>query len=183
MSFAAIISCGGDNSTCPAVARNSAGTGTSTMRLTADIDADNALGGFTTDYFVSLRDGLGNRISGATVTYSNSPLFTLTLVETGVSSGDYASMRFGFPAGEFRLDVTRGADNVRSVNLGGPGVHTISAPVNRSIATAGQPLVVFWSVASRAKVAQIETMDLGPIEIADVGTYTIAGPNNPANGS
>ncbi|MEO7713381.1 MAG: hypothetical protein ABIV10_10740 [Gemmatimonadaceae bacterium] len=151
--------------------------------MTADIDAANATGGFTTDYSVSLRDGLANRISGATVTISNASLGTLTLVETGASSGDYASTRVGFPAGDFRLDVTRGADNVRNVNLGGPGVHTISAPVNGSVATAGQPLVVTWSVPSKAKAAELETRDFGPIVIADLGTYTIAGANNPANGS
>jgi len=65
--LAAIFACGGD-STGPAASRNSAGTGTSTLLVTADIDASNVVGGFRTDYNVSLRDALGNRVSGATVT-------------------------------------------------------------------------------------------------------------------
>jgi len=178
--LAAIFACGGD-STGPAASRNSAGTGTSTLLVTADIDASNVVGGFRTDYNVSLRDALGNRVSGATVTIYNSSLGTLTLPETAPGSGDYFNTRPSFPSGDFRLEVTRGTDNVRGVVLGGPGVHTITAPANGSVRTAAQPMTVTWSVPSRARGTEVETRDFGPIAMADMGSYIIAGPNNPVN--
>lgn len=181
LAIAALVACGGDGGTGPAVTRNSPGTGTSTMRVTADIDASDVLGGFQTDYDVSLRDGLGNPITGATVTITNASLGALTLVETPTGSGDYFNTKLSFPPGDFRLSVTRGTDNVRDVILGGPGVHTITAPANGSVATAGQPLLVTWTVPSKAKAAEIETRDFGPIGIADLGSYTILGANNRAN--
>lgn len=178
--LATALACGGD-STGPAANRNSGGTGTSTLLVTADIDASNSLGGFRTDYDVNLRDALGNRVSGATVTIYNSALGTLTLPETAPGSGDYFNTRPSFPAGDFRLEVTRGTDDVRGVVLGGPGVHTITAPANGSVATASQPMTVRWSVPSQASAIEIETRNFGPIALADIGSYTIAGANNPAN--
>lgn len=176
----AAFACGG-GSTGPAASRNSGGTGTATLLVRADIDASNVTGGFRTDYDVSVRDAIGNPVSGATVTVANSALGTLTLTETAPGSGDYFNTRLNFPAGDFRLTVTRGADNVRGVILGGPGVHTISAPSNGSVATANQPMTVRWSVPSQATAAEVETDDFGPIVLSDVGTYTIAGANNPIN--
>lgn len=176
----ATLACGGD-STGPAASRNSAGTGSLTLLVTADIDASNITGGFSTDYTVSLRDAVGNRISGASVTISNSSLGTLALPETVAGSGDYFNTRLNFPAGDFRLDVTRGTDNVKGVILGGPGVHAIMAPANGSVATANQPMAVSWSVPSQAKASEVETRDFGPVAMADVGSFTIAGANNPIN--
>lgn len=180
---AAAIACGGDGGTGPAVSRNNPGTGTGSMLVRADIDAENVPGGHSTGYHVSLRDGLGNRISGATVTISNRTLGTLTLQETAAGSGEYFNVKLNFPSGDFRLEVVRGTDNVRGVVLGGPGVHTVSGPAAGSVATAGQPMTVRWSVPSRAKSAEIETDDFGPVALPDTGTYTIAGANNPANGN
>ena len=172
--------CGGD-STGPAVSRNNPGTGTSTMKVTADIDAVNVPGGMSTGYTVSLRDGLGNRISGATVTITNAYIGKLVLTETGTGSGDYFNAKLDFPAGDFRLDVVRGSDNVQGVVVGGPGVHSVTAPVAGSVATAGQPMTVRWTVPSRAKSATLETRDFGPLALPDTGVYVIAGANNPIN--
>lgn len=177
------LACGGDGATGPAASRNSPGTGTSTMLVKADIDAKDVTGGFSTDYEVVLRDGLGNRISGATVTISNPAIGTLTLAETGVGTGIYFQVRPGFPSGDFRLDVTRGTDNVRGVVLGGPGVHNITSPGDGSMAAAGQPLNITWSVPSRAMAAEVETSAFGPVQIADLGAYTLAGANNPPDAS
>lgn len=174
----AATACGG-GSTGPAATRNSPGTGSATLLVTARIDASNVTGGFSTDYDVSLRDALGNPVSGAVVTISNTSLGTLTLPETVAGSGNYFNIRLSFPAGDFRLDVTRGTDNVKGVILGGPGVHAISAPANGSVATANQPMAVRWNIPSQAKATEIETRDFGPIAMADAGSYTILGANNP----
>lgn len=180
---AAAIACGGDDGTGPAVSRNNPGTGSGTMLVRAEIEASNVPGGYSTEYFVSLRDGLGNRISGATVTVYNPTLGTLTLQETGVGSGEYFNVKLSFPSGDFRLEVVRGIDNVKGVVLGGPAVHSVSAPVAGSVATAGQPMTVRWSVPTRAKAAEVETSDFGPVALPDTGAYTIAGANNLANSS
>lgn len=175
--------CGGDKASGPAVSRNNPGTGSTSLRVTADIDAENVPGGMSTDFNVSIRDGFGNKVSGATVTISNPAIGTLTLAETGAGSGDYFDTRLSFPAGDFRLEVARGTDNVKGVVLGGPGVHSVTAPVAGSVAVAGQPMLVRWSVPSRAKSAMLETRDFGPLALPDTGAYQIAGANNPANSS
>lgn len=174
------------SSTGPATSRNNPGTGTSTLKVTADIDANDdpaVIGGFSTDYTVSVRDGLGNKVSGATVTIKNASLGTITLPETAPASGDYFLTGNTFPSGDFELNVVKGTDNVRGVVLGGPGVHNITAPVANSTVPAGQPLTVRWTVPSQAKSAEVETRDFGPATLPDTGAYIIAGANNPARAS
>jgi hypothetical protein len=174
------------SSTGPAISRNNPGTGTTTLRVTADIDANDdptVIGGFSTDYTVSVRDGLSNKVSGATVTISNPSLGTITLPETAPGSGDYSLTGNTFPNGDFQLDVVRGTDNVHGVVLGGPGVHNITAPVANATVAAGQPLTVRWTVPSQAKSAEVETKDFGPVTLPDTGAYVIAGANNPVNAS
>lgn len=176
-----IAACGGDG-TGPATSRNNPGTGTSTLQVTADIDANDdpaAVGGFVTVYDVSVRNGLGDPVSAATVTISNPSLGTLTLPETAPGSGDYLITGNGFPSGDFRLSVVRSTDNVRDVVLGGPGVHNITAPVPNATDTAGTTLNVRWSVPSRAQAAEVETRDFGPITLPDTGAYNVPGVNNP----
>ncbi len=177
----AVLAC--SSGTGPAASRNNPGTGTNTLKVTADIDANDdaaAVGGFTTEYSVSLRDGAGNPVSGATVTMSNPSLGTLTLAETGPGAGDYFISGSGFPSGDFTLNVVRGTDNVRDVVLGGPGVHAVTAPAANSTMPANQGLTVRWTVPSRATQAEVETRDFGPQALPDTGAYVITGANNPA---
>lgn len=174
------------SSTGPATSRNNPGTGTSTLQVTADIDANDdptVIGGFTTDYTASVRDGLRNKVSGATVTISNAALGTITLPETAPGSGDYALTGNTFPSGDFRLDVVRGTDNVHGVVLGGPGVHSITAPVANATVPANQPLTVRWTVPSQAKSAEVETNNFGPVTLPDTGAYVVAGASNPPTAS
>ncbi len=174
------------SSTGPASSRNNPGTGTSTLKVTADIDANDdptIIGGFSTDYAVSVRDGLGNKVSGATVTIANASLGTITLPETAPGSGDYLLTGNTFPSGDFALNVVKGTDNVKGVILGGPGVHNITTPIANATVGAGQALTVRWSVPSQAKSAEVETKDFGPVTLPDTGAYVISGANNPANAS
>ncbi|MGH7529766.1 MAG: hypothetical protein ACREMN_05240, partial [Gemmatimonadales bacterium] len=167
----------------PATSRNNPGTGTSTLHVIADIDANDdpaVIGGFVTEYVVSVRTGAGAVVSGATVTIRNPALGTLTLPETGTGTGDYFLTGNTFPSGDFQLDVVRGTDNVHNVVVGGPGVHDITAPVANSTATALQPMTVRWTVPSRAKSAEIESRDHGPVTLPDTGVYVIPGADSPA---
>ncbi len=175
---AGALACGGG--TGPATSRNNPGTGTSTLKVTADIDANDdptVIGGFSTDYSVSVRDGLGSKVSGATVTISNPSLGTITLLETGTGSGDYAITGNTFPSGDFTLNVVKGTDNVQNVVLGGPGVHTITAPAKNATVQSSQPLTVTWVLPSAAKSAEVKTKDYDAPDLPDNGTFVIpAGP-------
>ncbi len=177
-----LAACG--NGTGPATSRNNPGTGSSTLQVVADIDANDdptIVGGFSTDYSVSLRTGAGAAVSGATVTISNPALpgGKVTLPETAAGSGDYLITGNTFPSGDFQLDVVQGTNNVHGVVLGGPGVHNILQPMKNDTVAANQPLLVRWSVPSRAKSAELETKDLGTVTLPDTGSYLIAGANNP----
>jgi hypothetical protein len=173
------VACGGD-ATGPAVSRNDPGTGSSTLRVVADIEASGSAGNMRTDYSVTVRDAAGARVSGASVIIQNVALGVLTLAETGVGTGDYFASRLDFPGGDFQLDVVRGSDNVRGIVLGGPGVHAISSPTSGSSATADQSMVVRWNVPSRAKMTEVENRDFGPFAVPDTGAFTIGGAFNPA---
>jgi hypothetical protein len=177
--LAALLACG--DSTGPATSRNDPGTGSSTLRVTADIDAnDQPDGSFNTDFEVTVRDGAGSRVSGATVSVDNALLGSVALAETSPGSGDYAATRSSFPSGDFRLTVVRGTDNVRNAVLGGPGVQQILTPAANAAVTAGQPLTVRWSVPSRAQAAQVETRDFDSAVLPDTGAVVIPGTGNPA---
>lgn len=179
----ALLAAACGDSTGPAASRNNPGIGTATLRVTADIDANDdpaVIGGFSTDYDVSVRDMAGLPVSGATVTIQNASLGTITLTETAPGSGDYFRTGSTFPPGDFRLDVVRGGDNVRGVILGGPRAHNITAPIANSTVPADQPLLVRWSVPSKAQSAEVETRDFGPVTLPDTGVYQIPGVDNPA---
>ncbi len=166
-----VIACGGG--TEPTVERNDPGTGTLTLRVTADIDANDVIGGFITDFDVDVEDAAGNPISLATVTIRNSSLGEITLLETSAGSGSYTAVRNSFPNGDFELNVVRGTDNIRGVILGGPGIHTITAPLANATVTALQSLAVTWSSPSQAKSAEVETQDYGPVVVPDTGAVMI----------
>lgn len=161
---------------------NNPGGGTATLLVDAEIDGEDEGNGFITEFEASIRNASGQPVTGATVTFQNSSLGTVTLTETPLGSGEYYAIRPTFPSGEFRLDVVRGSDRVTGVVIQNPGMHTITAPARNATVSAGQPLTVTWTRPSKAQSAEVETENFGPVALEDVGTYTIAGTNNPANG-
>ncbi len=108
--LASLVVCG--NSTGPAADRNDPGNGTSTLRVDARIEGRDAVGGFVTDFVVTVLTGEGLPASGAEVTIQNNQLGTVTLLESETGSGVYRAERNSFPEGNFRLDVVSGDDNV-----------------------------------------------------------------------
>ncbi len=175
-----LASCG--DSTGPAADRNSGGTGSSTLMITADVDATDVPGGFVTEFVVKVRDALDDPVSGASVTITNSALGAVTLLEAG-NSGDYEAVRNSFPAGDFELSVVSGTDLVEGVVLGGPGVHTITAPLANTTVSSLEALTVNWTVLSQAVSAEVETRDFGPALVPDAGSYVISIASNMANAS
>lgn len=174
------VACGGDSPTAPAVTRNDPGTGTLTMKVTADIEGKDVPGGFTTEFTVRLRDAQDGPVSGAAVTIANSSLGTVTLQETAAGSGDYVAARNTFAPGDYELDVVKDAQNqVRGVVVGGMAVHAIMTPARNDTVFANQALAVTWTRPSEAAGADLETRDYEVENIQDAGSFTIAATENP----
>jgi hypothetical protein len=172
------VSC--SDSTGPAASRNQAGIGTRTLKVTGEIEGQDVTGGFVTQFVVSLRDAAGAPVSGATVIVRNAVLGTVNLLELTAASGDYEASINTFASGDYRLDVTKGTDNVQGVVVGGMAAHRIIAPAANATVTASQPLTVTWSRPAEALGANLETRDFVANGIPDVATYTVPGANNPA---
>jgi len=135
---AVAIACGGNS---PATSHNNPGTGSSTLKVTGDIDGSISSGNPLTSFTVTVKDGAGNNVSGATVVVLNPSLSNggLPLVEATPASGRYTNSVAQFPSGDFELSVTHPSGNVQGVVVGGPGMHTINAPTVNSTMPANQP--------------------------------------------
>src|SRR5574341_195022 len=178
--IAALVATACGDGTGPAVERNDPGTGTNTLRVVADIEAQDVPGGFVTVFDVELRNGAGDPVSGATVTVKNGTLGTVSLLETGTGTGDYRATVNSFPSGDFGLDVIRGTDKVEGVVVGGLAAHKITAPAKNTTVPADQPLTVSWDRPTEAAGADLETRDYSASGLADTGSHVIPGNQNPA---
>lgn len=179
LSTALLVACG-DSPSGPAAERNSPGTGSRTMLVKADIEGQDVPGGFVTDFEVQLRDAQGAAISGATVTVKNAALGTVNLLEDGAGSGDYIATVNAFAAGDYRLDVVKGTDNVTGVVIGGMSAHSITSPTANDTVAANQPFNIEWTRPSEAAGADIETHDFLAEGVQDAGSYTVPANQNPA---
>jgi hypothetical protein len=173
-----LAACGSNNSNL-ATDRNRAGSGSSILQVNASVNASMTSGGPVTDFRVDLADGLGNNVSGATVSISTRDLGEVALVEANVGSGRYVNSKTSFPTGDLVLKVTRGTDTIRDVVVGNPGAQTINGPARSAIVPANQPLQLSWTTPVIAKAVTIETRDY-QADAADTGMYTIPAIGNPA---
>lgn len=179
MAALVVLAACGDDATGPAIARNDPGTGTRTLRVMADIEGQDVPGGFVTTFDVAVRDAQGQPISGATVTVRNASLGTVNLLELDAGTGEYSATVNSFASGDYRLDVTRGSDEVRGVVVGGMSAHQITSPAANATVAADQPLTVTWSRPSEAAGAEISTRDFEAEGLPDTGSFTIPGTSNP----
>lgn len=175
----AMLTLGCSDSTGPAASRNEPGTGTSTLLVDAEIEGQDVPGGFVTQFLVHVEDIGGVPVSGATVAVQNNILGTLNLLELSAGSGDYEGSANTFAPGDYRLAVTRGADNIQGVVVGGMSAHTITRPRADTTITTGQSFAVAWTRPSEAVAVDLETRDFAVNSIPDAGLYTIPGANNP----
>lgn len=127
--------------------------------MLAEIEGHDVSGGFVTQFEVIVRDAQGAPISGATVTVRNSSLGTVNLLELDAGSGEYEATVNSFVAGDYRLDVTRGSDEVRGVVIGGMSAHQITSPLANDTVAANEPLAVTWTRPSEAAGAEIATQE------------------------
>lgn len=172
--------CGGTSTT--AVDRNHPGSGSSTLRVTANMDVTVSATAPQTVFQVTLRDGTGANVSGATVTMHTQALGDVAMPESGAGTGDYAASKTSYPGGDVSLTVVSGSDKVQGVVVGHPGEHAINAPVLNGTVSSAQPLHVSWTTPSTAKAAAITTRDF-TIQVPDTGTYDIAPADNPVRAS
>ncbi|MEX2473133.1 MAG: carboxypeptidase-like regulatory domain-containing protein [Gemmatimonadota bacterium] len=171
----------GDDPVAPAIDRNDPGTGTSTLMVEAYIEGQDVSGGFVTEFEVEVSDAQGEPVSGATVTVQNSSLGTVNLLETDAGSGEYVATVNSFAAGDYRLDITRGSDEVRGAVVGGLSTHTITSPSANDTLTANEPFPVTWTRQSEAAGVDIETRNFSAEGRSDTGSFTIPETSNPAS--
>ncbi len=128
-----------------------------------------------------LKDGAGANVSGATVAVRNASVAdgVVNLTEVTGTPGRYTATLASFPSGDFQLSVVKGTDSVLGVVVGGPGMHTITAPALNATVTAGQPLDVTWSTPAVAKQVSVTTRDMS-ITAPDTGVYSLTAAQNPA---
>lgn len=169
--------CGG-SSASTAVDRNRAGSGSSTLRVTANVDVTVSATSPVTNYSVTLRDGLGANVSGATVVVRSAGNGDVTLTEASAGSGNYTGSKTTYPGGDLALSVVRGTDKVQGVVVGYPGEHAINGPALNATVSSGQPLPVTWTTPSTSKAATITTRDFSA-QVPDLGTYDIPAASNP----
>jgi hypothetical protein len=169
--------CGGASGT--AIDRNRAGTGSSTLLVSATVAVTNSATSPTTSLTADVSDGLGAAVAGATVTIQNAGLGGDTALVEGGTAGHYTASKTSLPAGDFTLSVVKGTDSVQGVVVGSPGVHAINAPALNSTAAANQPLDVSWTTPAMSKAATITTRNYS-VTVPDAGAYTIPAANNPA---
>ncbi len=169
--------CGGTSGT--AIDRNRAGTGSSTLLVSATVAVTNSATSPTTSLTADVSDGLGAVVTGATVTIQNAGLGGDTALVEGATAGHYTASSTSLPAGDFTLSVVNGTDTVQGVVVGSPGLHAINSPALNSTAPANQPLDVSWTTPSMSKSATITTRNY-TVQVADTGAYTVPAANNPA---
>ena len=187
LAAAAALACGSTSSSNnAATSRNHPGTGTGTLQVQGDINATQTTGSTAapqTTFSVTVKDGSGANVSGATVTVLNSsvPDGVVNLTETAAGSGSYSGTVAVVATGDFQMNVVKGTDSVQGVVVGGPGMATINAPAVGStplIVPANQDLAVSWTTPAVAKTVTVSTRNMsfsGP----DLGAYTIVAAQNP----
>jgi len=184
LATAAALGCGSNTSNNAAVSRNNPGTGTNTLKVVGSIVAHSTPTTSTpqTIFTVTVVDGTGANVNGATVSISNPSVPDGVVNLTQVIAGTpYIGTVASYPSGDFRLSVVKGTDSVQGVVVGGVGMHTMNAPAQNGTAPAGQPLDVNWTTPTVAKQANIQTRDTAGtgFSVPDTGDFTIPGAQNP----
>jgi hypothetical protein len=168
-----VAACGG--SVLDPGAGNDAGRGTATLAIDGSAHAvPRLINAKTTNDFdteLSVHVALGNQ----TVT-------TGTVMITSASGKTALTYRFdnrwsGMAPGYdqvYILDVVSGSDTVEGVRVDGPDLHVFSQPTEGETVDATLPLKIAWTRADTAELASLRTDNIGTIQIADTGSYSLA---------
>ncbi len=175
------VGCGSDDPVSPEDVTNDGGIGNSLLHVEAEVDVEQTIGGFITEFDVDVADANEDPVSGAVVVIEGG-FGKVTLAETG-SQGHYAAELPGAAWGTLRLSVERDAMFVSDVVLRNIGIHTILEPAENDTVAADAPLVLRWYRDSPAQSVRLFTHDVELKDISDTGEFTLAADKNPARSS
>lgn len=178
LASAALVSVVGCSDFGPVVDHNRGGTGTTSLLVIADINAEQVAGGVVTEFMVEVRDNLGQPVSDATVTFRNGDLGEITVLEVEPGSGIYRAERTEFADGEFELTVISGEDRVENVVAGSPGMHVITAPLQGDTVTALEDFMITWDASAEARTVEVSTRDWESTTLPDTREALLPGENN-----
>lgn len=166
---ATAAACGGD--------ATDAGTGSGTLRVDGDVEATPEVANadepteFTTSFHVRVtKDGVAVT-TGEVVVTSDGGSVALVWDPTD-QDGRWRGAQAGYYE-VYELDVTSGDDFVSGASLDGPDVHVFTSPATTGAIDATQPVAVTWSRDDEADAAAIQTREIDPVAIDDLGTYEL----------
>src|SRR2546428_13964875 len=113
---AVAAACAGSSGT--AVDHNRAGSGSSTLLVTGTVTVTVSATAPLTSFSVTVKDGLGANVSGATVTVHNSAYGDVALTEAQTGSGVYTGSHTAHPSGGMSLAVVNGPEKVQGGVVG-----------------------------------------------------------------
>jgi len=167
---------GHDNPMAPVPPSTQSGT----LVVVASVVADDANGGMSTQFTVSVSDtGTAAAASGATVQFST-PGGVVSLTEDPSVPGTYRAQQSGHAQGTYNLSVTRGLD-VASGAVDMPDAHAITSPASNDTLSSNGALDVAWSRAAASQEAWIDTKNWTTGSQADNGSGKVPKGHNQAN--
>lgn len=174
MTSFALIGCSGDP-LAPG-AGDDPGTGTGTLRVDADIEAEAVVGNsadasqYTTQFTVRLRRGDVPVTAGVVSVTSLGG--TVPLAFDPGDGGRWRGAQNGYFE-VYQLDAESDSDYVRGVVVDGPDLHVITSPTSGASLDATQTVMVRWSADEPADNASIKTKKLEMTTVADTGEYAL----------
>jgi hypothetical protein len=169
-----VAACGSGGDLDPG-AGDSAGTGSSTLLVDADVEArplvPNAseANDFTTTFRVNVSRG-GSPVTTGTVTVE-SAAGMVALTYSG-EAGRWTGAQVGYEE-VYRLTVTADADFLKDVRVDGPALHWFTAPAPGATVDTRAPVMVTWSRGEAAEVTRLDTDQLDELAIEDTGSYAV----------
>ena len=178
ISFA--LSCSGDTITGPPEDINDGGLGNQTLLVQAEVEVDNASGGFVTDFEVDVWDADGQRVTDAEVVIEGG-FGARSLTPNAANGGRYEGELTGAAWGTLRLNVERGGEFVRDVVLGNIGIHVFISPEIGDTVSANAPLTLRWFRDSPAPIVWLWTSDVFLEDLEDTGEFVLPASQNPTD--
>jgi hypothetical protein len=167
-----VVACGGD---LDPGSGNDPGSGTRTLYVDGDIEATPLItnasraADFQTRFDVAVRKNSIAVTTGTVTVSSNGGTVALTF---DAGEDRWRGTQAGYHE-VYELNVVSGDDSVDGVRVDGPALHYFTAPLPGAGVDATLPLTVRWQRDEAASVASFETDQIGELEIADTGSYSV----------
>ena len=173
------LGCGDDTVTGPPEELNQGGLGSQTLLVQAEVEVDNASGGFITEFEVDVWDSEGQRVTDADVVIEGG--FGPRQLTPNSFTGRFEGELTGAAWGTLRLNVERDGEFVRDVVLGNIGIHVFTSPEAGDTVSADAPLTLRWFRDSPAPTVWLSTSDVFLEDLADTGEFVLPDSLNPTD--